>query len=101
MTLRRSFVRSNRLAIFAAVVLSLAAVTFLARLDTAVTPFVLVLIPAVAALVVSALSGGRAEVGRLARRVGRVRVGARWYLIAVGIPVADKLLVDAAGLLFA
>ena len=89
----------HRLATFAVVVLGLGAVTFLAGLDAAVTPFVLVLIPAVAALVISALSGGRAEVGRLARRVVRVRVGWRWYLVAIGIPVVDKLIVVVAGVL--
>ena len=92
-------ITSNRLAVFAAVVLGLEAVTFLARLDSAVTPFVLVLIPAVAAVLVSALSGGRPEVGRLLRRVARVRVGWRWYAIALGIPVAEKIIVDVAGML--
>jgi uncharacterized protein len=99
-TARRSTLKAqHRLPAFAVGVLVLEAVAFALQLGRSVTPFVLVLIPTVAAVVVSALSGGRAAVGRLARRVGRVRVGARWYLIALGIPVADKLLVDVAGVL--
>jgi len=92
-------IASHRLSLFAVAVLGLGALAFLAGLGTALTPFVLVIIPAVSALVISTLTGGRAEVGRLARRVVAVRVGWRWYLVAIGIPIVDKLLVVAAGVL--
>jgi membrane protease YdiL (CAAX protease family) len=99
MVRRRALAPSRRLALFAGLVLGLEAVTVMGDLDPAVTPFVLVLIPAVAALGVSALSGGRAAVGRLTGAVARMRVGMRWYVVAVGIPVADKLIVDLVGTL--
>jgi membrane protease YdiL (CAAX protease family) len=99
MVRRRALAPSGRLALFAGLVLGLEAVTVMGDLDPAVTPFVLVLIPAVAAVGVSALSGGRAAVGRLTGAAARTRVGMRWYVVAVGIPVADKLIVDLAGTL--
>lgn len=83
---------------FAALVVALGAATALARLGRDVTPFVLVLIPPAAALVVAGVSGGRADVRSLFGRLGRWRVGWPWYLAAIGIPVAEKLVVDAAGL---
>jgi uncharacterized protein len=88
----------HRLGLFAVVVLGLGALTAAADLDRQVTPFVLVAIPAVAAVGVSAVNGGgRAAVGRLFGRLCRVRVGMRWYVIALGIPVAEKMMVDLAG----
>lgn len=99
MRTRRAITPSRQLAVFAAAVLSLEAVTFAAPLGAALTPFVLVLIPAVSALGISAIFGGRSAVVRLTRRLVRVRVGTRWYLIALGIPVVEKLTVDVVGVL--
>ena len=62
-----------------------------------VTPFILVAIPAVAAVAVCWASGGRREVQALISRLFVWRVNARWYLAALGIPVAEKLTVDVAG----
>lgn len=89
---------SRRLATFAGLVLTLEAATVLAGLGRDVTPFVLVLIPPVAALLVSATGGGAAAVKSLFGRMGRWRVRWPWYLAAVGIPVIEKLLVDLAGI---
>ena len=90
---------SRRLSAFAVLVVSLEAATFVAHLDAAITPFVLVFIPAVAALAVSAVSGGRPAIVSLIRRLVRVRVGLRWYLLAIGIPIVEKLAVDGTGVL--
>jgi len=99
MPLRQVVKPSQRLTAFAMLVLSLEAVTFVVRLDAAITPFVLVFIPTVAAVAVSAVSGGRSAIIMLLRRLVRVRVGVRWYLVAVGIPVLEKLAVDVTGVL--
>ena len=99
MPIDRTMTPTGKLAIFAAVVVSLEIITFAARLGPAVTPFVLVLIPAVTAVGMSAIAGGRPAVARLTRRLVRVRVGARWYLAALGIPIVEKLTVDIAGVL--
>ena len=48
--------------------------------------------PAVAASIVTALSGGRPAVRQLLRRLGQWRVGAHWYLlILAGIPLLELL----------
>jgi uncharacterized protein len=87
----------RRLAVFAVLVVLLGAATVLAAPGRDVTPFVLVLIPPVAALLVTATSGGSVAVTSLFGRMGRWRVGWPWYLAAIGIPVAEKLVVDLAG----
>jgi membrane protease YdiL (CAAX protease family) len=48
--------------------------------------------PAVAAFVVTALTGGRPAVGQLLRRMVQWRVGIHWYLlILVGVPLVELL----------
>jgi len=97
-TARRTRLRaSHRLSVFAAVVLVLEAVVISIQPDRSVTPFLLVLVPAVAAVLVSAASGGRPEVKSLVGRMSVWRVRPRWYLAALGIPVAEKLAVDISG----
>jgi CAAX protease family protein len=49
---------------------------------------VLVFIPSAAALIVTGFSEGRAGIRRLLVRLGRWRVGVRWYLAAIGVPLA-------------
>jgi membrane protease YdiL (CAAX protease family) len=88
----------RRLWAFAVLVLGLEAATFLARLDRDVVPFVLVLVPPVAALLVAAARGGSSDVKRLFGRLGRWRVGWSWYAAALGIPLAEKLIVDLSGI---
>ena len=53
-------------------------------------------IPAVAALLAAALTGGRAAVGELGARLVRWRVGWRWYAVVVLGPVVFSLAVAAA-----
>jgi membrane protease YdiL (CAAX protease family) len=88
---------SYRLPAFAGLVLALEAVVFSIQPDRNVTPFLLVLVPAVAGVLVSAASGGRREVKALVGRMSVWRVRPRWYLAALGIPVAEKLAVDISG----
>ena len=44
--------------------------------------------PGLAALLVAAVAGGRRELLALLRQLGRWRVDARWYAIALGVPAA-------------
>jgi membrane protease YdiL (CAAX protease family) len=83
---------------FAVLVVALEAMVFLVPLGRDLTPFALVLIPAAAGLAVSARSGGVAAVRNLVGRLGVWRVRPRWYAAAILIPVAEKIIVDAAGL---
>jgi len=61
-------------------------------------PFVLVLVPAVSAIVVAWAGGGRSAVRGLVSRITRWRVPVRWYVFAIGIPVLGTCLIDAAGI---
>ena len=57
-----------------------------------VLPWVIPFGPAVAAFVVTALTGGRPAVGQLLRRLVQWRVGIRWYLLVlIGIPLVELL----------
>jgi membrane protease YdiL (CAAX protease family) len=55
--------------------------------------------PALAAIAVTALTEGRAGTGALLRRAIQWRVGAQWYLVAVGLPVLVGLAVVAVNAL--
>jgi len=81
-----SFLRQHRLAIFVGLVVALEAAIFAAQLGREATPFALVLIPTVVAVGLTAATDGVAGVKRLVGRLGRWRVGWRWYAAAVGIP---------------
>jgi len=96
---RGSWPARRKLAVFAAAVLVLEALVYASRLDGNVTPLVLVVVPAVAAVAVCWASGGRSEVGALLGRLFVWRVNPRWYLVALGIPVVEKLVVDVVGTL--
>jgi membrane protease YdiL (CAAX protease family) len=85
--------------VFAAAVLVLEGVAFAMQFGGNVTPFVLVAIPAVAAMAVCWASGGRHEVQSLVARLFVWRVKPRWYVAALGIPVAEKVTVDIAGII--
>jgi len=96
----RSWPPSYRLRVFAAAVLLLEAAVVALPLGGSVTPFFLVAIPAVAAVAVCRVSGGRPEVQALVRRLFVWRVKARWYFAALGIPLAEKVIVDLTGTLW-
>ena len=78
-------------------VLALTAAAFLLPLGADLTPFVLVLIPPIVAVSVTAIRGGWTAVRALLARVVRWRVDPRWYLAAIGIPILEKIVVDAIG----
>ena len=96
---RTTWPAARGLWVFAVTVLVLEALVFALRLGGDVTPFVLVVIPAAAAIVVSGISNGREGIRTLLGRLVVWRVDARWYLVALGIPIAEKLVVDGAGIL--
>jgi uncharacterized protein len=55
--------------------------------------------PALAAIIMAAVTGGRSAVKQLLSRVVIWRVGVRWYVIALGLPTV--LALAAAGLYYA
>jgi len=92
-----SFLRQHRLAVFVGLVASLEVAVFAARLGRDATPFALVMIPTVVAVGLSAAADGLAGLRRLIGRVGRWRVGWRWYAAAVGIPFLAFGVIAALG----
>jgi hypothetical protein len=89
--------RRHRLAIFVGGVALLEAAVFTAQLGREATPFALVLIPTVVAVGLTAATDGIAGLRRLIGRVGRWRVGWRWYAAAVGIPLIAFAILAIAG----
>lgn len=88
--------RRGRLVAFLVLVAALEAGVFLAQLGRDATPFALVLIPAVVALGITAATDGVAGVKRIIGRVGRWRVGVRWYVAALGVPLLGFVAVALA-----
>lgn len=86
--------------VFIALVLVLGFVIVAIRPAPEVMPFALVLVPAVAALVASAITGGWDAVKSTLGRLTRWRVSPRWYVVALGIPIIEKVAVDVLGVLF-
>lgn len=94
------FIRRHRLALFIGLVAVIEAGVFVARLGREATPFALVLIPTVVAIGLTAAGDGVGGLRRLIGRLGRWRVGFRWYAAAVGIPFAAFAAVAISGAAF-
>lgn len=87
-----SFVRKHQLAAFFALVFSLLLASIpLAAIEPALIPFILVLLPALSAIVVSAVIDGKSGVKALLSLLGIWRVGLRWYIVALGLPAVISL----------
>lgn len=81
---------------FAVIVLALTTLVMAAGLAREITPFALVIAIPIAAIVSAWLVGGPAMVRGLFTRITRWRVPARWYVIAIGIPLLGTLAIDLA-----
>jgi membrane protease YdiL (CAAX protease family) len=96
-----SFVMKHQLAAFFVLVFVLLLATIpLAAALPAMGPLMLVLLPALSAIVVSAVSDGKAGVKTLFRRLGIWGVGLRWYIIALGLPAVISLTAMRLAILF-
>lgn len=85
------------LVLFIALVLALELLVVLARPDSTLMPFALVLVPAAAATTIAAATGGRSAIRALLARIVRWRVAPRWYAWAFGIPLLGTLMIDLGG----
>ncbi len=90
----RNLVERHQFVVFSAITLVLAALVFASGIEPALAPFLLVLIPTLAALIVAA-TVGRGELGRLGRRISRWRIDPRLYVAALGLPIVANLLIVA------
>ena len=84
---------------FAVIVLAIGVIVVAAGLGREVTPFALVIVIPLAAIVSAWLVGGASMVRGLFARVVRWRVPVRWYALAIGIPLLGTLVIDAAAIL--
>jgi membrane protease YdiL (CAAX protease family) len=88
-----SIIRQNQLAAFFALVFALLLASIpLAAAVPALGPFMLILLPALSAIIVSAITDGKAGVKALLGRLGIWRIGLRWYIVALGLPAVIGLI---------
>ncbi len=85
-------------ATFIVVVLAMGGLVFVAGLQREVTPFALVLVIPISAIVSAWLVGGAVMVRGLFSRITRWRVPVHWYALAIGIPLLGTLAIDVAGI---
>jgi uncharacterized protein len=90
--------RSRPILTFTVAVLVLCGLVIVAGLGRDTTPFALVLAIPLAAILTAGITGAGGGIRGLLARTVRWRVPARWYLLAIGIPLAGTLLIDAAGI---
>jgi membrane protease YdiL (CAAX protease family) len=94
----RAFIRRYRLIFFATFVVLFTLAVAAADLGRETAPFGLIFVPALSALIVAAAADGMPGVVRLFARIARWRVAPRWYLAAIGIPLAMWIGIALAGL---
>jgi membrane protease YdiL (CAAX protease family) len=92
-------VRRHRLMVFGALVVALTVVAMAAQLGEATTPFALVFVPFVSALIVAGIADGTAGIVQLFRRIARWRAAPRWYAAALGVPALMWVTITAVGVL--
>ncbi len=103
MNLKTNTVRKERfsLPVFLILVplLSFAIPLFL-RLPVEITPLAMVFVPALLAVILVALTGGRKAVGVLLKKLFQWRVGFKWYILAIGLALGVRLAMSLLALLF-
>jgi hypothetical protein len=79
--------------------LSLAIPAFLS-LPSEVVPLILIFIPAILAILFTAMTEGYKGVGVLLRKLTQWRIGLRWYLIAFGLALGSRFGISVLAILF-
>ncbi|HSL77310.1 MAG TPA: CPBP family intramembrane glutamic endopeptidase [Candidatus Limnocylindrales bacterium] len=93
----RGSVREHRLVAFGGLVLVLTLVAMAAQLGKDATPFALVFVPFVSAIVVAGVADGVGAVVVLFRRIARWRAEPKWYAVALGVPLLMWTTITAIG----
>lgn len=95
----RDSVRRHRLTLFGGLVLLLTVAAMAAQLGEAATPFALVLVPFVSAIIVAGIADGTAGIVTLFRRIARWRAPPKWYAAALGGPILLWVTITTVGVL--
>jgi membrane protease YdiL (CAAX protease family) len=95
----RDGVRRHRLIMFGGLVLLLTVAAMAAQLGETATPFALVFVPFVSAIIVAGIADGGAGIVTLFRRIARWRAEPKWYAAALGIPILLWITITAVGVL--
>jgi membrane protease YdiL (CAAX protease family) len=93
----RGSVSRHRLIAFGGLVVALTLVSMAAQLGEAATPFALVFVPFVSAIIVAGIADGVAGIVTLFRRIARWRAPPKWYAAALGIPILMWVTITAVG----
>jgi len=79
--------------------ISLAIPAFLS-LPAEVVPLILIFIPAILAILFTAINEGRKGVGVLLKKIAQWQIGLKWYLIAFGLALASRFAISVLAILF-
>jgi membrane protease YdiL (CAAX protease family) len=93
----RDSIRRHRLIAFGGLVIALTLVSMAAQLGEATTPFALIFVPFVSALIVAGIADGIHGIATLFRRIARWRTAPKWYAAALGVPILMWATITAVG----
>jgi uncharacterized protein len=93
-----SFIQRYRVAIFCVLTILFSFGAYLLPIPKETVPFIMVLVPAVIAILLAGLTKGRAGVRTLIGMLGQWRVNLKWLLVALGVALALRLVISLLAL---
>jgi uncharacterized protein len=84
---------------FLVLTILLSVVVYLLPTPREVVPMLVVLVPAILAVILASMSGGRGAVSALFRSLFQVRIHLKWYLITIGLALLVRLSISVLALL--
>jgi len=94
-----SFLQRFSVIIFSTLTILLSFAAYLLPLPREAVPFVIILIPAILAILMAAITGGGAEARSLLGKLTRWRVSIKWLLIAITVSLILRLAISLIALL--
>ena len=72
------------------------AIALFAPIPPTLAPVLMALVPALMAIFLLAMTEGRHGVARLLTKLGQWRIGLKWYVVALGVPLALHVIIAVA-----